>query len=471
MGEQPNFIVVMTEQHRGDSLSCEGHPVLLTPSIDEIGGRGARFSRAYTSCPICVAARRSFLTGQFPGTHGVFANAGVEWDGPSIAGELTRAGYQTCWVGRSTHQSPPRKRCGFEHMVINDHRIPLDDYDEWLQDKQPKGSGGYYGTGVMHNDWTARPWHMPEGHHHTNWTVNQALSFLAKRDPTCPFFLVVSFIAAHPPLIPPACYFERYVRTGVPEPAIGDWAVPPPNEGVGLGAWPRSRDRAGHVNLTGEALRSTRAAYYGLINHVDDQINRLLNGIDGVDRMTGNNTAVIFTADHGEMLGDHYRWSKGVPYEGSARVPMLIRAPERFGVRQGAVIDKPVGLEDVMPTVLDMAGLDTPDSVEGRSLLPLLRGEDASWRDYIHVQCAGTAFHSLTDGREKYVWFAADGHEQLFDLQQDPTECIDLARAPGKADRVELWRQRLVRELKDWPEGFSDGEKLIPGRPFPGARQ
>lgn len=461
MNKRPDFIIFINEQHRGDCLSCEGHPVLLTPTMDEIAGRGARFSKAYSTCPVCIPARRSFLTGQFPSTHGVTGYVNVEWDGTTIAGELSKAGYQTAWIGRSMHQVPSEKSFGFEINISSDPD-PENAYEKFLQRNQPEGGGGYMGSGVMHNDWTARPFHLPEHLHHTNWTVNQALDFLENRDTSRPFFLVVSFLAAHPPLIPPACYFDRYVRTGAPEPIIGDWAVPPVNDGIGMGASPSK------VNLKGEALLSAKAGYHGLINHLDDQIHRLLNQVTGVDKMTGNNTAVIMTSDHGEMLGDHYFWRKSLPYEGAARIPFLIRAPERFGVKTNSVIDVPVGLEDIMPTVLDMAGVDIPDSVDGRSLLPLLQGKtDPDRRPYIHIECA-PRFHALTDGKNKYIWFAADGREQFFDLENDPAECHNLAPDPEYFDKLTAWRKLLIKELTDRPEGFTDGKSLISGQPYPG---
>jgi arylsulfatase len=465
MSNQPNFLIFVNEQHRGDSLSCEGHPVLLTPNMDEIAGRGARFSRAYSTCPVCVPARRSFLSGQFPSTHGVVTNAHVKWEGTSVADELSRAGYQTAWIGRNMHQTPAQYACGFETTILSDMRLPEDDYDQFMQRNQPEGGGGYYGSGVMHNDWTARPFHLPENLHHTNWTVNQALNYLENRDQSRPFFLVVSFVAAHPPLIPPACYFERYIRTGAPAPVIGDWATPPENDGIGMGVSPH------RVNLKGEALLSAKAGYHGLINHLDDQIHRLLNDVNGVDRMTDNNTVVMMTADHGEMLGDHYCWRKSLPYEGAARIPFLIRAPERFGIKTNAVIDAPVGLEDIMPTVLDMAGADIPDSVDGKSLLPLLRGKaDADWRSHIHIENAPN-FHALTDGKEKYTWFVKDGTEQLFDLTNDPMECKNLADNSEYTARLILWRERLIKELSGRPEGFTDGKRLISGQPYPGVMQ
>jgi len=435
----------------------------MTPNMDHIAGAGVRFSRCYSTCPSCIAARRSLLSGQFPSTHGMMGYRDkVEWDAPpTLPGVLRQAGYQTCIVGRNMHQFPPRKRYGFDHMVI--HGLENSDYDEWLARVAPPGAGGYYGTGVMHNDWTARPWHMEESFHQTNWTVNEALNFLRKRDPSVPFFLVVSFIAPHPPLIPPAFYLERYLRLTLPEPVVGGWAAPPPHGGLGDDV------SAARIHLRGEALRSCLAGYYGLINHVDDQIRRLLNPVNGIQRETGANTVVLLTSDHGEMLGDHHLFRKSLPYEGAARIPLLLSAPARFGIKPRTVCDQPVCLEDIMPTLLDMAGAPTPATVEGRSLLPLMRGEAPSWRPWLHIEHS-PSHHCLTDGREKYIWFVPDGREQFFDLTTDPRERRDLAADPRAAARVAEWRRRMIEELRPRPEGFSDGVRLIPGRPYPAVR-
>jgi arylsulfatase len=457
----PNFLVIMTDQQRGDCLSAAGHPVLQTPNMDAIGGAGVRFSRAYSTCPVCVPARRTFLSGQHPSSHGVFNNSSIEWEGPSLPGILRDAGYQTEWVGRGMHQTPPDKRYGFEHMVFKDHRV-TDDYDAFLARRQPEGGGGYYGSGVMHNDWTARPWHMDESLHATNWSVNESLRFLDRRDTSCPFFLVTSILAPHPPLVPPAFYFDRYFRQDLPAPAIGDWASPPDNDGIGLDA---SSER---VNLRGEMLQSAQAGYYGLINHVDDQIRRLLNPVDGIQRRTNRNTVVIFFSDHGEMLGDHYRWRKSLPYEGSAHIPFLIQAPDRFGLRQGAVDQTPVCIEDLMPTILDMADVDVPDEIDGHSLLPMMQGDADVSRPYLHIETAPT-YQCLTDGKEKFIWYVQDGREEFFDLTVDPREEKNLiASSTGRAAR---WRSELVSVLADRPEGFSDGKKLISGQPYSGLAQ
>ncbi|NLF15883.1 MAG: sulfatase-like hydrolase/transferase [Lentisphaerae bacterium] len=371
---------------------------------------------------------------------------------------LAAAGYETAWVGRSMHQHPPDRHFGFEHVVDGSSREGSE-YMAYLQRVRPDDWEGVYGTGVMHNDWTARPWHLPEDLHPTTWTVHEALRFLRQRDTARPFFLVVSFLAAHPPLLPPAFYFERYLRTGVPAPTIGDWAVPPPDGGLGQDV------SAARVDLRGEALLCARAGYYGLINHIDDQIRRLLNPQTGVDRQTDGHTVIMMTSDHGEMLGDHYLWRKSVPYEPSAGIPMLLRAPLTAGLPAGRTCAAPVCLADVMPTLLEMAGVPIPDSVEGRSMVPLLRGSDEPWRPWLPIEHA-PLHQTLTDGREKFVWFAADGREQFFRLDEDPLECHDLAGDPAAAPAMALWRARLVRHLAGRPEGFSDGNRLIPGRPY-----
>jgi arylsulfatase A-like enzyme len=349
------------------------------------------------------------------------------------------------------HQTPKRQRYGFDHMVIND------DYIAWLEQQAPE-RGGLFGSGILNNDFTACPWPLADYLHHTNWTVSRALEFLEKRDPAVPFFLNLSFLAAHPPLQPPRFYFERYIRTGVADPVIGDWATAPANDGLGVPNGGMS------VKLEGEALLSARAGYYGLINHLDDQLRRLLSPFTGLLDM--RNTIVMFVSDHGEMLGDHYRWHKAVAYEGAARIPFLVQAPERYGVKPGTVVSEIVALEDVMPTLLDMAGVAIPGSVEGKSLLPMMRQGGGAVRDYLHIEHSPRQ-HCLTDGRDKYLWHVADGREQFFDLRNDPDELRDLGGKAEAQERIARWRETLIRELHGRPEGFSDGNRLIAGRSYP----
>jgi len=207
-----------------------------------------------------------------------------------------------------------------------------------------------------------------------------------------------------------------------------------------------------------------RAAYFGLLNHVDDQLRRLINPVKGLRHR--QDTLIILTSDHGEMLGDHYRLRKSVAYEGSARVPFLISAPAQFGIQPGRVIASISTHADILPTLLDMLGIAIPGSVDGLSLYPLLRGETPpAWRPWLHIEHA-PHHQCLTDGREKYIWRPGDGHEQLFDLSSDEGEQHDLAGEAGYASHLACWRERLIERLRHRPEGFVQDGVLVPGRPY-----
>ena len=164
------------------------------------------------------------------------------------------------------------------------------------------------------------------------------LKFLRKRDPSVPYFLNISFIDPHPPLTPPAHYYQRYIQRELPPPVVGDWA--PEFEGAQKGLNPN----AWEICLDSHDMHCARAAYYGMINFIDDQIGRLLQNAGSL-----NDCLVIFTSDHGEMLGDHNMFRKTFPYEASARVPFLMRAPAKWGYPKETVCNSPVGLQDIMP--------------------------------------------------------------------------------------------------------------------------
>jgi len=180
---------------------------------------------------------------------------------------------------------------------------------------------------------------------------------------------------------------------------------------------------------------------------------------------------IIFTSDHGEMLGDHYYFRKCEPYEGSSRIPLLIQASQEFGFQSGLQCKQPVCLEDIMPTILDSAGISIPEYVDGQSLIPIARGEKTEIRKWLHGEHApcysqNQAYHFLTDGNMKYIWRPSDGSEQLFDLDKDPKELCNLAKYESNKNKVEIWRQRLIEQLKGRPEEFTDGNVLFPGRVY-----
>ena len=462
---RPNILLIMPDQMRGDALSAELHPVLMTPNIDEIGGRGVRFTRAYTTCPSCIAARRSLLTGLFPATHGLVGyQEGFPLAFPTLPQLLRDAGYYTALAGRYMHQWPPEESHGFEREIRGSSYIGDDDYARALEATLP-GAGGIRGIGITFNGWSARPWPYAEHLHPTAWTTTQARRILAEHDSGRPLFLTASFIAPHPPLIPPPFYFERYLRSALPALDLGTWAAPPQDDGLGTGV------DANRCVLRGDALRCAQAGYFGLINHIDDQIYWLIHEFCDLSRRDRRPWLIVFTSDHGEMLGDHYYFRKGEPYEGSSRIPLLIQGSPELAFRSGAVSGQPVCLEDIMPTLLEAAGAPPPAQLDGRSLVPLLRGDDTAIRPWLHGEHAPAyseqqAFHMLTDGRMKYIWRPCDGTEQLFDLRTDPHELRDLAPESCATTDLSAWRARLVARLAKRQEGFSDGKKLVPGRPY-----
>ena len=464
---RPNILLIVVDQMRGDCLSLEGHLSLLTPNLDEIGGTGAHFSRAYTTCASSIAARRSLLTGQYPSTNGVVGfHGGCAIRSATLPGLLHGTGYDTALVGRNMHQYPDDEAYGYETRILGSTYLEDDDYARTLEAHAP-GSGGVKGHGVSFNGWTAKPWHLAEHLHPTNWTVDRSRGLLRERDETRPLFLTTSFYAPHPPLIPPAFYLDRYLRVDLPPVSIGTWASCPDHEGIGVGI-----DSARTV-LRGEALRCAQAGYFGLINHIDDQLYWLISDFKVKSHQASRPWVVVFTSDHGEMLGDHYYFRKCEPYEGSARVPLLIQGSSDLGFQSHLACSGPVCLEDIMPTLLEAAGAELPAPIDGESLLPVLRGERGPLRSWLHAEharcySAEQAYHSLTDGRAKYIWRPHAGAEQLFDLREDPQELTDLATHSDHRKQLEQWRARLIERLTGRPEGFTDGERLIPGRLYLG---
>jgi arylsulfatase A-like enzyme len=458
---RPNIVLFMTDQQRGDCLGVEDHPVLQTPYLDSIAKKGVRFRKAYTACPVCIPARRTLMTGKKPSSHGVLMNYDTWLEGDTLPQILSQSGYQTHLVGK-LHLWPLRKHYGFDSMVWADGPfISQDDsdYADFLKQNGMSLEDAAVSHGSDRNGWVARPWHLDETLHFSNWCAESALSFLKKRDPTVPFFLKVSFHQPHQPCTPPVPYYDRYMNMDLPEPYVGDWAqiFDRPQRGLPVSAW--------RVALDPMVMKQYRAGYFGCINHIDAQIGRILMRLP-------ENTVIVFLSDHGEMLGDHQWIRKRNAFEPSVRIPFFFQFPPSLSLDQSQVRDELVELMDVMPTLLEAAGCPVPPGLDGRSLMPLLKGQEG-WREYLHGECAdiptlNSGMQYLTNGRRKYVWYPGTGDEQLFDLENDPREMVDLAKEKDSAKEIERWRRILVQELDGRPEGFvTDGTLSVIGGPTP----
>ncbi|HHX40117.1 MAG TPA: arylsulfatase [Armatimonadetes bacterium] len=466
---RPNILLIMTDQHRGDCLGCAGHPALETPYLNQLAAEGTRFRYAYTAVPSCIPARATLMTGMHQWHTGIL---GMGRSGGNMTpayrhtlpGELGRAGYHTQGIGKM-HFHPQRARYGFDNLILDESSRELSpgfksDYRQWFEEHK-EGAYGYRDHSVDWNSWMSRPTHLPEHLHPTHWTAQQAIEWLGRRDPTQPFFLKVSFARPHSPYDPPQAYYDLYRDRPLPEPYVGEWAH------IHAGRPEQHDVNAWRSQRSPEEIRRARACYYGSITFIDHQIGRILYELRRYDREAWQNTLVLFLSDHGDMLGDHCLWRKTYAYEGSAHIPFIVRPPVSWGWPRGQVLDHVVEIRDVMPTLLEAADVPVPETVDGSSLLPLVRGQtETPWREYIqgeHDWCYSheQANFYVTDGRWKYIWFPYLGTEQLFDLESDPGECHNLAEDATYAQTLAAWRSRLVRELEERDCGLVRNGHLV----------
>lgn len=473
--KQPNIIFIMTDQMRGDCLGAAGHPDVKTPYLDTLAARGVLFDHAYSACPSCIPARAAIHTGLSQLHHGrVGYQDMVDWDYPvTMAGELSKAGYHTQCVGKM-HVHPLRSLLGFHNVVLHDgylhsYRYPntpyyesqkvADDYFYWL--KNEKGiEADVTDTGLECNSWVARPWIYEEKYHPTNWVTTNCIDFLRRRDTTKPFFLMASYLRPHPPFDAPAYYFDLYKDKPLAPPSLGSWETRD-----GLKQSGRIFDSAtGPVDP--ELVRQAQIGYYACITHLDHQIGRLIQAL--VEHEVYDNSIIVFTSDHGEELCDHHLFRKSRPYQGSIHVPMIISGKEELlGGKTNTKNHALVELRDIMPTLLEAAHAPVPESLDGESMLGLVRGEKPQIREWLHGEHeAGIhSNHFIVTERDKYIWYSQTGAEQYFDLEKDPHELENLIGSDKKKcqKRIGELRNRLIQSLDGRPEGYSDGERLIVG--------
>jgi choline-sulfatase len=461
-GNKPNILLLMTDQHRGDCLGCDGNRVIRTPNLDRIAREGFRFSRAYSSTPTCTPARSALLTGLSPWHHGMLGYGRVADRYPvELPRALREAGYHTLGIGKM-HWFPQRHLHGFHQTILDESsRVETpdfeSDYRKWFRENAPAGMA-YDVTGIGWNDFRAKAYVPPEELHPTRWTAQTAVDFIENYRRSEPFFLKVSFARPHSPYDPPQRYMDAYREDEMPAPSIGDWAgIHAPVEQGRLDPW--------HGDMGIDQVRSSRRGYYGSVSFIDEQIGHILESLDR--RGVLDNTLILFTADHGDMTGDHHLWRKSYAYESSARIPFLVRPAKGMADNRGLVFDHPVELRDVLPTFLDAAGVPVPENLDGRSVLELIQSRAGKWREILdleHDVCYSPANHwnALTDGRFKYIFHAQTGGEQLFDIREDPGECHDMASDPGNRGKVRGWRARMVERFSERGAPFIVNGDLAP---------
>ncbi len=434
--DKPHVLLITTDHWPGSLLGCAGHPVVQTPSLDQLARSGVRFTRAYSECPVCIPARRTLMTGVPPSAHGdrTFQTELPMPPIPTLAQTFRNAGYQAYAAGK-LHVYPQRDRIGFDDVILGEEGRAqygvTDDYEAFLAERGFPGAQFLHG--MSNNEYVNRPWHLLEDCHITNWTTRQMSRLIQRRDPTRPGFWYLAYSHPHPPLAPLQCYWDMYRDVELEPPTCGDWAERLEDLPFALRATRFNGDL-----LSEQLMQSAYRAFYALCTHIDHQLRVVI----GTLREEGllDSTVILFTADHGDMLGAHGLWAKRLFYEPSANVPMiLVGAAGDARVGYLRTDDRLVGWQDVMPTLLDLAGVDIPGSVEGLSMV----GEQR--RDYLYGECNENALATrmLSDGRYKLIYYPVGNRTQLFDLDEDPGESENLADSPRHAEI----RQRLTGEL------------------------
>lgn len=444
---KPNLLLLMSDQHRADWMGCDGNSAVKTPNLDRLSAEGVRFRHAYSSTPTCTPARAGLLTGMSPWRHGMLGYGRVAASYPAeMPRVLGASGYHTLGIGKM-HWTPQRHLHGFHQTILDESgraesKDFRSDYRAWFASEAPNLNPD--ATGIGFNDYTARPYVLPERLHPTTWTANTAVNFLESYEKPEPFFLKVSFARPHSPYDPPQRFWDEYKDVALPKARTGKWAEKyrPRNS---------QRDDIWHGDVGQDLVRRARIGYSGSVSFVDSQIGRVLAALDKRGWM--EDTLIIYLSDHGDMTGDHYLWRKSYAYQASARIPMLVRGP---GAARGTVSDVPVEIRDILPTFAAAAGASLPDACDGQNLLRAQR----DWIDLEHDVCYDRTNHwtALTDGKWKYIYHAFDGAEQLFDLVNDPHELNESADDA----QLRLWRARMVDHLSVRGDKWVQNGKLVP---------
>ncbi|UUX94813.1 sulfatase-like hydrolase/transferase [Aquabacterium sp. J223] len=482
-----NVLFIMADQLRWDHLGCAGHPWLKTPHLDALARRGVRFANAFVNSGVCGPSRMSYYTGRYPISHGATWNRVPLGVGERTLGEYMRDSGRRLALAGKTHVMPDDEGLrrlaldggselgrllaagGFEEVDRYDgHHEPGDEsgYPAFLRahgyDSADPWSdfviSGVDGEGRVVSGWQMRNVHLParvrEAHSETAFMTDQAMGFM-RRMGDQPWVLHLSYVKPHWPYMAPAPYHAMYTADQC-LPVVRS-AAEREDEHPVLAAYRQSEESLSFQR--DDCIRTVRPAYQGLISQLDAHLGRLFEFMDGQGLL--EETLIVFTADHGDFLGDHWLGEKELFYDTVQKVPFVVVDPRpEADTTRGRVDERFVEAVDVVPTLLDALGLQVPSHrVEGRSLLPLLHGGPVDgWREAVYSELdysfkaarrllgkppqEARAF-SLRDARWRYVhWLGAP--EQLFDLQADPQEFQDLGRDPGHAAVREAMRRQLL---------------------------
>jgi len=428
-GGKPNVLLVVADQMTPLLTGVYGHPVVKTPHLNALAEKGVRFDAAYSPCPLCAPARACLMTGTYCSENGVYDNAApLSCDQPTLCHHLNLLGYDTVLSGK-IHYVGPDQLHGFRKRLLP-NIYPADfSWTKSRDNKIPKTHARSYLGSAVHIGRSGRNIEYDELAH------REALGYLAekaahKREgaPYQPFFMCVSYNFPHEPFWPPKKYWDLYDGEPIEIPEMpGDFE----QRHSAMDRWLNRHHGVDKVDLQKPAsLRKLWRAYYALVTYIDDKVGELVAQLRADDIL--DNTVIIFTSDHGDMLCLKNMVQKRCFYEPSARVPLLVVSPN-VG-QKGHVSKTPVSLLDIAPTILELAGCDDSEILagDGMSLVSLLEGKEQPNRavfSEMHSEGVYATCFMVRKGKYKYVYI--HGHdEQLFDLENDPEEWDNLAGRP-----------------------------------------
>lgn len=435
MDTRPNVLLICTDHWPAELRRPNGWSSLLTPTLDRLAREGIEFTNTFSECPVCIPARRSLMTGTSPKTHGdrVYSDQMTMPDIPTLASTFRDAGYQTSVVGK-LHVYPQRNRIGFEEShIVEEARYEFgitDDYQLWL------GEQGLVGKEFLHamgsNTYHTRPWHLDESAHPTSWIGREMAKCITRKDPTRPAFFYASFTAPHPPLVPPQVFLDMYRDEDIESPYEGTW--------VDEDAYAIKALRHMGVQYSKREILMARKAFAALCTQIDHQIRILIGTLR--EHQLLDNTIIGFVSDHGDMLFNHGMVAKRVFYQCSTNVPFLLTGKPLARYR-GMQSDRLLCLRDVMPTLLDLAGIETPSTVEGISAF------SDQQREYVFGEMGegDKATRMIVNKRYKLIYYPVGNHRQLFDLEHDPKELKNLVGMPEMKEILATMESQLMQEL------------------------
>jgi len=441
--KQPNILIIQADQCAPQALPTYGHPIVKAPNLAALGEGGVVFENAYCNSPLCAPSRFSMLTGQLPSRTGVYDNASeMPSQVPTFAHYLRHLGYHTILCGKM-HFVGADQLHGFEERLTTDI-YPAD--FTWTPDwEHPERIQEWYHTlfSVVTAGQCAASLDLDYDDEVAFQGVRK-LYDLARSLDARPFCLVVSFAHPHDPYLVTPEYWQRYTDDEIDLPAVN----------LSYDQLDAHSQRlldcfaVDEYTITEQHIRDARHGYYSAISYIDDKVGQLLQALKATGR--DQDTIVIFTSDHGDMLGERGLWYKMSWFEQSAHVPLIVHAPQHFTPKRVAA---PVSLLDLLPTLVDLAtagnGVAWANAIDGHSLLPLLVGGDhaQSWGDHPVVgeylaECVAAPMLMLRRGRYKYITCDSDP-AQLYDLAADLNEVTNLAVLPDYVALCQNFQQEI----------------------------